>query len=85
MHYNIQINVQQVGEKEVPSQRRGVTIQNASTRKTVVDVLSLKVVATSEKDAYAKAAQMLAAATPEFAMGPIPSGYDPDEEDGDGF
>jgi hypothetical protein len=85
MHYNIQIMVQQVGTEEVPATRRGSTTTNASTRKTVVEVLNLKVVAADEREAYAKAAKMLEAATPKFPTGPISGSDMDDEEDEEDF
>jgi hypothetical protein len=84
MHYNIQINVQQVGYEDgttVP--RRGQT--NTAPRKTVVEMLSLKVVASTEEEAYAKATKMLEAATPDFESKKIDPADVPDEEDEDEF
>lgn len=79
MHYNIQINVQQVGVEQANEVlRRGQS--STPPRKTVVEVLSLKVVAMDEKEAYAKAAKMLSAATPDFDSGKVDPTDLPDED-----
>ena len=85
MHYNVQINVQQVGyeEENASALRRGVTPTPRAKR--VVEVLSLKVTAADEQEAFGRARKMLDAATPKKAGVPIDPklaalGYE-DEED----
>lgn len=81
MHFNIQINIQQVGYRTVP-RTTGRGPAASDRQRTVVEVLSLKVTAGTEKDAYAKAAAMLAAATPDQDSEPLegqPEGEDEDD------
>jgi hypothetical protein len=83
MHYNIQINIQQVGYEEGDTARRG---QTPTRTKRVVDVLTVKVVADSEPEAYRKARTMLEAATPKVVSKAIdPDLADEEEEDEDEF
>lgn len=80
MHYNIQINIQQVGEESVPSAARR-SQDSPRLRRVVTEVLALKVVAGDEADAYQKAADMLKAATPSTPTGLISGGDELGEDD----
>lgn len=82
-HYNIQINVQRVSSEQPSSTvlRRGQA--ETPPRRSTIELLGLKVVASSEREAYRKAAQMLEAASPKRASMLVNADAVPDEEEDD--
>lgn len=62
-HFNIQISVQKVVKETTPA--RGMA--GPSTERDIVKVVELAIVAPTEREAFAKARKMLAAAEPEWA------------------
>lgn len=63
-HWNIQISVQEVDEAEPPTQGRGLVPQPGKER-VVRELLSVKVLARSEMEAYNKAIRNLQTNRPE--------------------
>lgn len=61
-HFNIQISVQRVTKETTPA--RGMA--GPSTEHDIVKVVDLAIVAPTEREAFAKARKMLAAAEPEW-------------------
>lgn len=69
-HFNIQISIQRV-ERDDPSRHAGRGRDSAIDGRRVIDVLSLKVTADSEEEAYDKAAKMLEASRPAPYVVPV--------------
>lgn len=71
MHYNVQVHVQKVREREEARDSRGYVQMQASSpvmlEKQVVNVLDLSVVADDEFGAYSKAMAMIEAVRPNPA------------------
>lgn len=70
-HFNIQINIQKVEPPAAPTTRStyratGQDEDESPRGKRVTEVLSLKVTAEGEHEAFAKAATLLAASSPEL-------------------
>lgn len=61
-HFNIQISVQRVIKETAPA--RGM--QGPTTERDIIKVVELAIVAPTEREAFAKARKMLAAAEPEW-------------------
>lgn len=68
MHFNVQIHVQRVREREEARDNKGFVQMHMSSpvilEKQVINVLDLSVVAETEEGAYSKALAMLGAVRP---------------------
>lgn len=68
-HFNIQIIIQKVVRPErVTTPRRGPAEDDEPRGRHITELVNLKITATDEGEAYAKASQMLNAATPQYLL-----------------